>query len=121
MATKKTQAKKRTTTKSKKTTARKKNQNISFYEQFNQIIKDNRTKLLLAGLFAFLAIFMFLAFISYMVNWPEDQSQFDSPTYVSSSGVPVENSDFDLVTSLENNLEIPLSVHLSLIYRLLNL
>ena len=67
MAVKKAQTSKKRTTQ-KKTTA-KKQQATSLFEQANQIFNDGRTKLLLAGLLVFFAIFMFLAFVSYMINW----------------------------------------------------
>ena len=99
MAAKKAQTRKRTTTTRKKSTTKNK-QTISFYEQVNLILKDSRTKLLLAGLFVFFAIFMFLAFVSYMINWPEDQSQFDLNGYSADTDVLVENSSGKMGASI---------------------
>ena len=91
MAAKKAQTTSAKRTTRKKTTAKKK-QTTSLFEQANQIMNDGRTKLLLAGLFVFFAIFMFLAFVSYMINWPEDQSQLDLQNYSADTNIQVENS-----------------------------
>jgi len=99
MAVKKAQTSKRTSTTRKKRTTKKK-QTASFSEQMNQILNDGRTKLLLAGLLVFFAIFMFLAFVSYMVNWPEDQSQFDLNGYSVDTEVQVENSSGKMGASI---------------------
>lgn len=100
MAVKKAQKTSKRTTKRKSTT--KKKQSATLFEQVNQVFNDGRTKLLLAGLFVFFAIFMFLAFVSYMVNWPEDQSQLDLQNYSSSTDVQVENSSGKMGASIAN-------------------
>ncbi|NJO91463.1 MAG: hypothetical protein HC831_22750, partial [Chloroflexia bacterium] len=102
MATKKAQTTSAKKTTRKKTTTSKKNQAISLFEQANLIFNDNRTKLLLAGLFVFFAIFMFLAFVSYMINWTEDQSQFDLQNYSANTNIQVENSSGKMGASIAN-------------------
>ena len=100
MAVKKAQTTKKRTTRKKTTT--KKKQTTSLYEQANQIFNDGRTKLLLAGLFVFFAIFMFLAFVSYLVNWQDDQSQFYLQDYSSNPNVQVGNSSGKMGATIAN-------------------
>jgi S-DNA-T family DNA segregation ATPase FtsK/SpoIIIE len=101
MATKKAQTTSAKRTTRKKTTTKKK-QTTSLFEQANQVLSDGRTKLLLAGLFVFFAIFMFLAFVSYMINWTEDQSQFDLQNYSANTNIQVENSSGKMGASIAN-------------------
>ncbi len=102
MATKKAQTTSAKKTTRKKTTTTKKKQATSLFEQANLILNDGRTKLLLAGLFVFFAIFMFLAFVSYMINWTEDQSQFDLQNYSANTNIHVENSSGKMGASIAN-------------------
>ncbi|MEN8119351.1 MAG: DNA translocase FtsK [Bacteroidota bacterium] len=76
MAVKKTQTAKKTTTRKRKPAAKKK-QTESFIVKTQKTINDGRTRLLLAGLTFFLALIVFLAFISYLISWEGDQSQLD--------------------------------------------
>jgi len=73
MAVKKKQATKKTTRK-KKTTLNKK-QADAFISNAKNIYADGRTKIILAALMLFLSIFITLAFISYLTDWTNDQSQ----------------------------------------------
>lgn len=99
MAVKKAPTKKKATS-TKKTTSTKKNQSVSLQQQALVIFNDGRTKLLLAGLSVFFAIFMFLAFVSYMVNWTEDLSQFDIENFTSDASIEVENSSGKMGASI---------------------
>jgi len=76
MAVKKTQTTKKTTTRKRKPAAKKK-QTESFIVKTQKTLNDGRTRLLLAGLTFFLALIVFLAFISYLISWEGDQSQLD--------------------------------------------
>jgi DNA segregation ATPase FtsK/SpoIIIE, S-DNA-T family len=100
MAVKKAQTTKKRTTRKK--TSTKKQQTTSLLDQANLVFKDGRTKLLLAGLFVFFAIFMFLAFVSYLINWQEDQSQLSLHDYSSNTGIQVGNSSGKIGASIAN-------------------
>lgn len=76
MAVKKTQTTKKTTIRKRKPAAKKK-QTESFIVKTQKTFNDGRTRLLLAGLTFFLALIVFLAFISYLISWEGDQSQLD--------------------------------------------
>lgn len=99
MAVKKAQTIKKTASNKKKQTTKKTN-NASLLAQTNQLFNDGRTKLLLAGLFVFLAIFLFLAFVSYLINWSEDQSQFETQGFAADTTIQVENSSGKMGASI---------------------
>jgi len=99
MAVKKAQTSAKST-KSQKKAAVGNSQNESFYEIANRFFKDGRTKLLLAGLSMFFALFIFVAFISYLSNWSTDQSQFDASGYTLDTDIQVENSSGKMGASI---------------------
>lgn len=95
--------KKQTSTKSAKTPAKKKSSakaDESFLQLVSRFYNDGRTKLLLAALFSFLAVYFFLAFVSYLINWETDQSQFFSDSFVGDPEIQVENSSGKLGASI---------------------
>ncbi len=100
---------KKASTSSKSTKAQKKDvagnaNNESFYSMVNRLFKDGRTKLLLAGLCMFFALFIFVAFISYLSNWSVDQSQFDTEGYSIDSDIQVDNSSGKIGASIAHFL-----------------
>jgi len=90
MAVKKTQTTKRTTPRKKKTAAKKK-QTESFVDITKKTFNDGRTKLLLASVSLFLAVIVFLAFISFLISGQSDQSILDAPGYLSDPDVIAQN------------------------------
>ena len=99
MAVKKAQTSAKST-KTQKKAAVGNSQNESFYVIANRFFKDGRTKLLLAGLSMFFALFIFVAFISYLSNWSTDQSQFDASGYTLDTDIQVENSSGKMGASI---------------------
>jgi len=99
MAVKKAPASPKSAKAQKKTIVRNSN-NESFYFLANQFFKDGRTKLLLAGLSMFFALFIFVAFVSYLSNWSADQSQFDASGYSIDTDIKVENSSGKMGASI---------------------
>lgn len=91
MAVKKRQTTQKSSKNLKKSISQKKAEE-TFFELLSRIFNDARTKLLLAALFSFLAVYIFLAFISYLLNWTQDQSQFDSESFIANPDIQVENS-----------------------------
>ena len=99
MAVKKKQATQKTTKPESKSIITGKPEE-SFMDISSRFFNDGRTKLLMAALFSFLAIYIFLAFVSYLINWQEDQSQFHAESFVADPDIEVENSSGKLGASI---------------------
>ncbi|OQY05086.1 MAG: cell division protein FtsK, partial [Bacteroidetes bacterium 4572_117] len=89
MAVKKQTTKKPTTRKRKP--AAKKKPSESIFVKMNIFFNDGKTRLLLAGLSLFIALMVFLAFISYFANGPSDQSLLDAENYISNPNIKATN------------------------------
>jgi S-DNA-T family DNA segregation ATPase FtsK/SpoIIIE len=74
----------------------------SFLELSRRFFNDGRTKFLIAAICGFFAIYLFMAFTSYLLNWQSDQSEFTSSSYVSDPDVQVENTSGKLGASIAN-------------------
>ena len=90
MAVKKTQTAKKAAPRKKKTVAKKK-QAESLVDITKKTLDDGRTRLLLASMSMFLALIVFLAFISFLISGQSDQSILDAPGYLSNPDVIAKN------------------------------
>jgi len=72
----------------------------SLYEMISKFLGDGRTKFLIFALCAFLAVYLFMAFTSYLLNWESDQSQFSAESYLTDPNLPVENASGKIGASI---------------------
>jgi DNA segregation ATPase FtsK/SpoIIIE, S-DNA-T family len=102
MAVKKKQTSQKTKKSNTKSSAVSGKPDESFLEISSRFFGDGRTKFLIAALCAFLAVYFFMAFTSYLLNWQDDQSQFTSGSYVIDPDVQVQNSSGKIGASIAN-------------------
>ncbi|MFN8257292.1 MAG: DNA translocase FtsK 4TM domain-containing protein [Bacteroidales bacterium] len=101
MAVKKAQTTAKPPTKSSKKNAKPANgTNESFYTVASNFFRDGRTRLVLAAMSIFFALFIFVAFISYLSNGPIDQSTPYEKGYIENPDIQVQNSSGKIGASI---------------------